>query len=152
MWKPTLLLLLTFAASAQQSPQALVQDAITRQKAGDLEGAVKEYREFLKIDPKAIPIRTNLGAALAGLGRFDEAIVEYKKVLKDAPTSTSTRLNLALAYYKMGGIADAATELAKVHHEAPANEQASLLLSDCYLRMDQNKDVISVLEPLEKTD
>jgi tetratricopeptide (TPR) repeat protein len=152
MRKLTLLLFLTLAASAQQSPQALVQDAINRQKSGDLEGAVKEYREFLKIDPKAIPIRTNLGAALAGLGRFDEAIVEYKKVLKDAPTSTSTRLNLALAYYKMGRIADAATELAKVHREAPANQQATLLLADCYLRMDQNKDVIRILEPVEKTN
>jgi predicted TPR repeat methyltransferase len=37
----------------------LVQDAMNRQKAGDLEGAVKGYREFLKIDPKATQIRSN---------------------------------------------------------------------------------------------
>jgi len=72
-------------------------------------------------------------------------------VLREAPSTADTRLNLALAYYKMGSVADAATELAKVHTEAPANQQATLLLADCYLRMDQNKSVIRVLEPVEKT-
>ncbi len=152
MWKLTLLLFLTLTALAQQSPQALVQDAINRQKSGDLEGAVKEYREFLKLQPDAIPIRSNLGAALAGLGRFDEAVVEYKKVLKEKPSSSGTRLNLGLAYYKMGRIADAATQLAKVHSETPENQQATLLLADCYLRMEQNKDVIRLLDPVEKTN
>ncbi len=151
MWKLTLLVFLTLAASAQvQSPQALAQEAINRQRSGDLEGAVKEYRQFLKLHPEATPIRSNLGAALAGLGHFDEAVIEYKRVLKEAPSTAGTRLNLGLAYYKMGRIADAATELAKVHTEAPTNQQATLLLGDCYLRMDQNKDVIRILAPMEK--
>jgi Flp pilus assembly protein TadD len=70
------------AVVVAQDPQALIQDAMARQQAGDLEGAVPEYREFLKLHPEATAIHSNLGAALAGLGRFEEAIPEYKTALK----------------------------------------------------------------------
>ena len=155
MWKPALLLIvLSLNAIAQaQTPQELqelVQDAIQKQKAGDLEGAVKEYRQFLKMHPEATAIHSNLGAALVGLGRFEEAIPEYKIALKQSPALESARLNLALAYYKMGRIFEATKELEKIHGKDPANQQAALLLGDCYLRMGQEKNVIRVLEPEEK--
>jgi len=155
MWKSALsrislgvcsLSLLCFLAWAQ-APEELVQDAIQKQQAGDLEGAVKEYRQFLKTAPGAAIIHSNLGAALAGLGRYEEAVPEYKAELKQSPGFTQARLNLAIAYYKMGRISDAATPLARVHAEDPKNHQAILLLGDCYLRMGQNKDVIQLLEP-----
>ena len=139
------------APASARSPQELVQDAIQRQTAGDLAGAVVEYREFLKQFPQATAVHSNLGAALAGLGRFEEAVPEYKIALRQSPRLPGARLNLALAYYKMGRIADAATELNRVHTEDPANHQAVLLLADSYLRMAQNKNVIRVLESEEKT-
>jgi tetratricopeptide (TPR) repeat protein len=132
-----------------QGAQQLVQDAIQKQQAGDLAGAVPEYRDFLKLHPEATAIHSNLGAALAGLGRFEEAIPEYKIALQQSPRLPSARLNLALAYYKMGRIADAAREFARVHIEDPANRQATLLLGDSYLRMGQYKNVIRILDPDE---
>lgn len=71
-----------------QSPQELVQDAIQKQQAGDLEGAVQEYRQFLKMKtaPGDATIHSNLGAALAGLGRFEEAVPEYRAALKQSPS------------------------------------------------------------------
>jgi len=151
MWKPALLLAVSLTAIAQaQTPQELVQDAIQKQKAGDLEGAVREYTEFLEAHPDVAPIRANLGAALAGLGRYEEAIKEYKIALKLAPSTPGVSLNLALAYYKMGRIDDATAILVKVHKAEPANYQATLLLADCYLRMGQNKDTIRTLEPVAK--
>ncbi|HTM39229.1 MAG TPA: tetratricopeptide repeat protein [Terriglobales bacterium] len=141
---------LTAQAPAPQNPEQLVEDALQKQQRGDLQGAVPEYREFLKLHPEATPIHSNLGAALAGLGRFEEAISEYKTALKQSPKFPGARLNLALAYYKMGRIADGASQLEKVHAEEPANHQAILLLGDCYLRMEQNKSVIRLLAPEEK--
>src|SRR6059058_806580 len=151
MWKPASLLILTLSTiTLAQSPQELVQDALQKQQSGDLEGAVPEYREFLKLHPEATAIHSNLGAALAGLGRFEEAIREYKIALRQAPRLPGARLNLALAYYKMGRISDAATELVRVHAEDPANLQSALLLGDCYLRIGHNKEVIRVLDPEDK--
>jgi tetratricopeptide (TPR) repeat protein len=129
------------------TPQQLVQDAMQKQRAGDLEGAVTEYKQFLKLHPEATAIHSNLGAALAGLGRFQEAVPEYKIALKQSPRLAGARLNLALLYYKTGKIDDAVTELEKVHAEDPANHQAVLLLGDCYLRMGREDDVIRILEP-----
>src|SRR5213595_1505584 len=141
MWKPASLLILTLSTiTLAQSPQELVQDALQKQQAGDLAGAVPEYRQFLKIHPEATAIHSNLGAALAGLGRFEEAVPEYKTALKQSPSLAAARLNLALVYYKMGRITEAARELARVHAKDPANEQAVLLLGDCYLRMGREKD------------
>ena len=156
MQKPSLLFALVLAsvplapAQAQMNPQQLVQDAMQKQQAGDLEGAVVEYRQFLKLDPEATAIHSNLGAALVGLGRFEEALPEYKIALRQTPKLAGARLNLALLYYKMGKIDDAVTELEKVHVEEPANHQAVLLLADCYLRMAREDDVIRILEPEEQ--
>jgi tetratricopeptide (TPR) repeat protein len=154
MWKPAFFLALCLATSAtpqtEKTPQELVQDAIQKQRAGDLEGAVTEYREFLKMHPEATAIHSNLGAALAGLGRYEEAVPEYKIALKQSPSMVGARLNLALAYYKMGQIQDSAVQLDKVHAQDPANQQAALLLGDCYLRMGQDTEVIRVLAPEEK--
>jgi len=157
MWKPAFFLALSLATiaqaqshQAQQTPQELVQDAIEKQRTGDLQGAVTEYREFLKIHPEATAIHSNLGAALAGLGRFEEAIPEYKVALTQSPGLESARLNLGLVYYKMGHISEAATEFEKVRNKDPNNSQAILLLADCYLRMGREKDVIRVLGPEEK--
>ncbi len=133
-----------------QSPQELVQDAIQKQHAGQLEAAVEEYRQFLKMVPNAPAIHSNLGAALVGLGRFEEAIPEYQTALKQSPRLAGARLNLALVYYKMERISDASSELAQLHKEEPFNHQANLLLADCYLRMGREAAVIRVLEPEEK--
>lgn len=138
------------AQTPQASQQQLVDDAMQKQKAGDLSGAVTEYKQFLKMHPEATPIHTNLGVALAGLGRYEEAVSEYKIALKQSPTFPAARLNLALAYYKMGYIAEASTQLVRVHREEPANLQAVLLLGDCYLRMGKNKETIALLQPLAK--
>jgi tetratricopeptide (TPR) repeat protein len=163
MYKATLLPLFLFSvwnftasaraqtpASTPLDPQQLVQDAMQKQRAGDLAGAVPEYQEFLKLHPEATAIHSNLGAALAGLGRYEEAVAEYKIALKQSPRLPSARLNLALAYYKMGRIPDAAVQLERVHAEDPSNHQATIVLGDAYLRMDKNKDVIRVLAPEAK--
>ena len=141
-----LLLILPLAAIAQ-SAQGLVQDAQQKQRSGDLEGAAAEYRQFLQTHPEATAIHSNLGAALAGLGRFEEAIAEYQIALRQSPSLAEARLNLALCYYKMGKIEDAAKELEKVHAEKPDNRQALLLLADCYMQLGRETDVIRILEP-----
>lgn len=157
MWKLVFFLALSLASIAQAqtsqtqpSPQELVQDAIEKQRSGDLQGAVTEYREFLKLHPEATVIHSNLGAALVGLGQFEQAIPEYKIALKQSPGMESARLNLGLVYYKMGQIAEAVSEFEKVHAKNPNNSQATLLLGDSYLRMGREKDVIRILLPEEK--
>jgi tetratricopeptide (TPR) repeat protein len=51
----------------------------------DSKKAASEYRAALAIEPANAKAHSNLGAALASLGRFDAAIDEFNAALKSEP-------------------------------------------------------------------
>ncbi len=137
------------ALAQESSPEETLRHAMESQQAGDLEGAVHGYRQFLAARPKEAAVQANLGVLLAHLGRFDEAIVEYKKAVALDPQNGDIVRNLGLAYYKSGRIDEAASQFAKSYEMSPDNLQTILLLADCQLRMGENRDVIKLLTPVE---
>lgn len=143
---------ITSIAWAQQpSPaEATLRHAIQLHQSGDVEGAIREYRVYLKQTPNNVMARSNLGAALSKAGRYEEAISEYKQALNAEPGNVPVRINLALSYYKTAQLTSAAEQLTTVVAEQPANRQAVFLLADCDLRLGENKKVIQLLSPLEK--
>jgi tetratricopeptide (TPR) repeat protein len=145
-----LVLLMAGALRAQtaQSPEALLKEAQTLHQAGKLDEAIKDYRLFLAQHPDVAPVRSNLGAALAAAGRYEEAIIEYKRALQLQPLP-QIRLNLALAYYKAVRLREAVHELVPLHAADPGNLQIALLLGDCYFRLGDFKKTVELLEPLE---
>jgi tetratricopeptide (TPR) repeat protein len=144
-------LLFAMPLCGQRSPQELLKEATELQQSGKFEQAIEDYREILKAYPDLAPVRSNLGAALAGSGRYTEAIEEYNRALsKEA--NPRVRLNLALAYYKTLQLQKAADTLVMVHGEEPANQQVVTLLADCYLRLGRNSDVITLLSPVAQPD
>src|SRR5882724_9765820 len=146
----TLALTIAACAKAQQDPRQLYLRATELQRAGDFEGAVREYRAALVLDPSSVPLRSNLGAALAHLGRYSDAIAVYQAALRAAPAAIAPqlRLNLGLAFYKSGQLTDAAREFDEVHRLQPAELNPALLSADCYLRLGELDRVISLLTPL----
>ena len=126
----------------------LVERAVARHRSGDVEGAVALYEQALAAGAESPGLRSNLGAAYAGLGRYDDAVEQYTRALAADPTNVAIRRNLALAYYKAGRIADAAAETERVVGAQPDNEAAVLLLADCRFRLGENARVIEILEPL----
>ncbi len=142
------LLCLPLVGPAQNSPQQLMQQALAAQQAGRFEEAVRDYRVLVKQYPNIFEIRSNLGAALAGEGQYAEAIAEYEKALA-IQSDPTVRLNLALSYYKSGNLEKARDTLKQVHAEQPANMQVIELLADCYLRLAQNREVITLLTPVQ---
>jgi len=146
----TLALTIAACAKAQQDPRQLYLRATELQRAGDFEGAVLEYRAALVLDPSSVPLRSNLGAALAHLGRYSDAIAQYQAALRAAPAAIAPqlRLNLGLAFYKSGQLTDAAREFDEVHRLQPAELNPALLSADCYLRLGELDRVISLLTPL----
>lgn len=140
-----------WSASGQgRTPQQILQAAVRLQQSGDLDGAIREYREFLALRPEVVAARSNLGAALAKSGRYEEAISEYKRAMNQDPGNAAILLNLALANYKIARVPDAAEQFAAVHRLQPENQQALFLLADCELRLGENKRVIDLLSPLDQ--
>ena len=124
-----------------------MKEAVEAQQAGQFEQAIRNYRLLLAKYPKIPEIRSNLGAALAGQGKYTEAIAEYQRALQLKP-DPQVRVNLGLAYYKAGQLTSAVDTLQK----APRNLQTLTVLADCYLRLGQNKQVIELLTPAQKAD
>lgn len=135
------------SAAAQGSPGELMRRAVEAQQAGSLDVAIREYRQLLESYPNVFEIRSNLGAALAGEGRYAEAITEYRRALALKP-SPQVRLNLALSFYKNDDLAEAVATLEQVHAESPADLQAVELLADCYLKQGRNREAITLLAPV----
>src|SRR5205814_8901775 len=108
-------------------------------------------RLFLEKYPDVPSVRSDLGAALAGAGRYEEAIAEYKRALQLKPLA-QVRLNLALAYDKSAKLSLAVAELKKVREEMPGDLRPLMLEADCYLRLGENKKVIELLTPVHQTN
>jgi tetratricopeptide (TPR) repeat protein len=136
------------AGQTARPPQELLKEAESLHQAGKLDEAIKDYRLFLAQYPDVPQVRSNLGAALAGAGRYEEAIVEYKRALQLQPLP-QIQLNLALAYYKAVQLTEATGELKPLHVADPGNLKIALLLGDCYAQLGQFGKAVEVLEPLE---
>jgi hypothetical protein len=64
---------------------------------GDLDAAIQEYQDAVRISPDFKEAHTNLGIALANKGSLDAAIKEFQEALRISPNETKVRDNLELA-------------------------------------------------------
>jgi len=139
------------SAAFAQSPQELMKEAVEAQQTGHFDQAIRNYKILLGNYPNIAEIHSNLGAALAGEGRYADAIAEYERALKIKP-NPQVSLNLGLAYYKAGQLARAVAALNKIHQEQPNNIQALIVLADCHLQLGENKQVVELLTPARSAD
>ena len=134
--------------AAPQNPEldALLSRAVERHQAGDLAAAADLYVQILTAVPGAAHVRSNLGAAWAGLGRYEDAIDQYRQALQqiDEP---SIRRNLAVALLRTGQIREAAAEAERALVAQPGDRDALLLLADCRLRLGETQGALDLLKP-----
>jgi tetratricopeptide (TPR) repeat protein len=140
------------AASAQEAPDAdtLFGRGVQLHQQGDLVGAIEAYQASLDKDPSRVDARSNLGAAYAALGRYEDAVGHYRAVLAKVPDQVQVRFNLAVALYKAARLKDAAEELEKVATQQPANRNAVLLLANCRAQLGDQAGVIALLGPRDE--
>jgi tetratricopeptide (TPR) repeat protein len=137
------------AHGGDESPERIFARAVQAHQSGDIEGAIREYQAYLALRPERVEARSNLGAALARLGRYADAIEQYKRALALDGRNQDIRFNLAVAYYKIARIVSASKELEAIVAAQPDNKKAVLLLADCNLRLGEFKKVIELLTPIE---
>jgi tetratricopeptide (TPR) repeat protein/serine/threonine protein kinase len=71
----------------------------------DLDGAIAEYREAIRLDPKHAAIhRNNLGATLVRKKDLDSAIAEYREAIRLAPKYTLALTNWGRALARKGDL------------------------------------------------
>jgi tetratricopeptide (TPR) repeat protein len=77
---------------------------------GDLDGAIREYREALRIQPDYAEAHNNLGNALEKKGDLDGAIREFREALRVQPDYADAHYNLGVALYDKGDLDGAIRE------------------------------------------
>lgn len=139
----------SFALAQQSEPERIFNSAMQAQQSGDYQTAIQDYEKLLKLRPKMVEVRANLGAALAHEGQYDEAIAQYRLALAAGPDNGAIRMDMGLAYYKKGDLQNASLEFEKVRKTEPADPQVAILLGDCYVRLGHAADAAAMLAPLE---
>jgi tetratricopeptide (TPR) repeat protein len=137
------------AALAPPDFDRLLARAMSLHQEGDLLGAIETYKEALALLPDRADALSNLGAAYAKLGQYDDAVKQYDAALKSDPSNTQIRMNLALAYYKSARPNEAIPQLKRVLSSDPDAKGAYLVLADCYVQTGQHVEATSLLQPRE---
>lgn len=71
---------------------------------GDLDAAILEYQEALRINPNDVKTHNNLGIALGKKGAFDAAIKEFQASLRINPTDGEIHNNLGFTLFNKGSM------------------------------------------------
>src|SRR6266702_1680080 len=69
---------------------------------GDLDGAIAEYGEALRLKPDYAEAHANLGVALEDRGNLEGAIAEYREALRLKPDFPQGRIGLGRSLEKQG--------------------------------------------------
>lgn len=140
---------LCLLAALAADPEILLKEAIRLHQQGQPAAAIPKYEAYLAERPKNPLALSNLGAALAAAGRYQDAAARYRAALALAE-NPAVRLNLGLALYKQVLLEEAVEEFLRVRQAQPENRQAALLLADSWLAMGEHAKVVALLEPWER--
>ncbi len=81
-------------------------DALLR-APGNIQEAVGQYEQALRIKPDNPEAHNSLGLALDGLGRVSEAIEHFEQALRAEPNYADAHSNLAIALVQQGRVPEA---------------------------------------------
>ncbi|HZO13498.1 MAG TPA: tetratricopeptide repeat protein, partial [Polyangiaceae bacterium] len=118
------------------------------EETGQVDKALKTYREALRIDGKHVDVRVKLVHLLQTAGQLDEAIKEYEALIKAAPQSSDFVFELADTLIQRGE-RNKALKLVEELERRAANEGDILAaVADFYERIEEHDRSVKVLERL----
>jgi len=120
--------------------------------AGDIEGAIAEYRASLQVKNDHVEAYNNLGYALASQGRFAEAIVEYQTALRINPDSAEIRNNLGNALAGQGRFVEAIAEFKEALRIEPDYVQALYNMANTLVSQGRISEAIAAYEAALRID
>jgi arylsulfatase A-like enzyme/Tfp pilus assembly protein PilF len=95
---------------------------------GDLNGAVRCYKQTLEADPNWIPLNSEIAILLARQKQFDEAIVYALRAVQLSPYDADVHYNLGFMHAEQGKFAEAQGSLQEALRLNPRHSQAAAQL------------------------
>ncbi|MDO9462579.1 MAG: tetratricopeptide repeat protein, partial [Deltaproteobacteria bacterium] len=121
-------------------------------KAGNLNGAVDQYKKALDYDPQSAPLMFELASALAQQEHFRDALYWARKSAQ-LDDSVSVHLLLGRIYTSLGQIGEAIGEYEQIIKSNPEDQESYLLLGMLYAKNKEYEMAVNTLKRLiEKND
>lgn len=144
--------ILSAAQDVEERVQNLYAESAANEKDGNLEGAIKDYREIIKLNPVLPAAYNNLGRLYFRHGQFPEAIETLNRACQLAPKLASPRALIGFVYFEMGDFENAQKELKIASQLNPADRNSKLFLARSMINLDDRKRALKILETLQQED
>lgn len=118
-WKDSLTLFSHALTATRNNYLAHLNVAVALSHRGDQEGALRHYREVLRIQPNLAEAHAALGTALRRWGRTAEALPHLRRAVRIKPGRARLRHTLAVALEELGHKDEAMVELRKAIELSP---------------------------------
>lgn len=111
-------------------------------KSNDYQGAERQARRALELNPKNADALHHLGLALFGLRQYDEAVRRLSEAAQIKPQDAEIRIQLGVGQLGAGNLTDAVLNLRKAVEIAPDNGEAHFNLGVAMFRMGNRSEAI----------
>lgn len=118
----------------------------------DWEGAERELREALRLNPDLVLAHQRFGSYLTFMARFEEAIRSYQSALERDPFSLQINMNLATTYYLRGEYDRAINHLDKTSELEPNYMPTHFVAGCVYIQQGRLEEAIAEFQFIYKMD
>lgn len=132
-------------AQDSEDPTLRYNLALARKAAGDPDGAERELRGALTLDPGYRDAHFNLGTLLAGEGRLEEAAAHFRRATEIDPLDREAAVQLAVVLDRLGDRQAALGVLDGVLAREPDAAPALLVYASILRSMDRRADARELL-------
>ena len=120
--------------SALQAAPAVMNRGSAYSASGDLDRALRDYNEAIRLDPRNAGAYVNRALALARKGSVEAAMVDYAKAIALNPRQWQAYFNRAAEFKDRGQLREAVDDLNKVMELNPEFTGAYMNRADIYVR------------------
>ena len=137
VWQDEVTLLKDCVNKSPNKARARYNLGIAMAEKGQVNEAIKQYREALRINPGYAAVHTNLGIELYRLGKVDEAVDHYYKALKINPEFENAHIQLGIALFGIGRVSEAIHHYSEALRINPTSAEAHNNLGNVFLKQGQ---------------
>lgn len=127
----------------KQGERVHVVRGATAFRAGRYAEATEAFGAAVMANPKSIPARVNLAAALSALGRTEQAARELRMAIEIEPRNPTAHYNLGLLLGSAGDSAGAVRELAAAIEAAPRDAGMRLAYARALAAAGRNEEALA---------